>query len=298
MRVTGLLFAAALLSSAEPRIDNVLLKMVPPGTTSLVGARMDVLKTTDFYQKMLAAQKLPQLDRFAGETGFDPRRDVRELLFAEAPAGAVVLARGTFRLNEPALTGVKTIRHGEYTIFGQNTSGFCILDSTLAVAGDIPAIEAVLDEWKSGTHTAAQPLVAHVKSAGESTQIWGVSTGAAGFLADNLPLTTGGIDFSKIFRGLDDTWFVADLSGGLRAEAHGTAAREQDAGNLRDAVKGIVGLGRLSVPEKQPELLRLWDGIVVEQQGRGIVIHMDIPQDLMDRLVQMLSAGRPAGGRV
>lgn len=177
-------------------------------------------------------------------------------------------------------------------------SGFCILDSSLAVAGEIPAIEAALDEWKSGAHTAAQPLIARVKSAGESTQLWAVSTGAAGFLADNLPVTTAGIDFSKIFRGLEDTWLVADFSGGLRAEIHGTAAREVDAGNLRDAVKGLVGLGRLSVPEKQPELLKLWDGIMVEQQGRIIVVRADIPQDLIDRLVQMLSLAGQRGGRV
>jgi hypothetical protein len=292
MRTAAIFFALALTASAEPRIDNVLIKMVPPGTTTLVGARMDVLKTTEFYKRMMAAQKLPQFDRFAAESGFDPRRDVREVLFAEAPEGAVLMARGTFRINEPILQGTKRIRRGEYNITAIEASGFCILDSTLAVAGDIPAIEAVLEEWKSGSHTAAQPLVARVKTVSDSMQLWAVSTGAAGFLADNLPLMAGGIDFAKIFRSLDNTWLAADFSTGLRAEVHGTATREQDAGSLRDAVKGIIGLGRLSVPEKQPELLKLWDGILVEQQGRNIVVRADIPQDLIDRLVQMLSAAR------
>jgi hypothetical protein len=302
MRTAALLFVLGLVvtvtASAEPKIDNVLVKMVPPGATSLVGARMDALKNTDFYKRMLAAQKLPQLERFFVESGFDPRRDVKEILFAEVPQGSVLLARGTFRINEPILKDSKKVRHGEYTIVAVEASGFCILDSSLAVAGEIPAIEAALDEWKSGTHTAAQPLIARVRSASESTQLWGVSTGAAGFLADNLPITSGGIDFSKIFRGLEDTWLVADFSAGLRADIHGTAAREADAGSLRDAVKGLVGLGRLSVPEKQPELLKLWDGITVEQQGRSIVVRADIPQDLIDRLVQMLSLASQRGGRV
>jgi len=297
MRGIAVFFALTIAASAEPKIDNVLVKMVPPGTTSLVGARMDVVKTTDFYKKMLLAQKLPQLERFFVESGFDPRRDVKEILFAEAPGGSVLLARGTFRINEPVLKNTKKIRYHEYTIVAIEASGFCILDSTLAVAGEIPAIEAALDEWKSGTHTAAQPLIARVKSASESTQLWAVSTGVAGFLADNLPITTGGIDFSKIFRGLEDTWLVADFSSGLRADIHGTAAREADAANLRDAVKGLIGLGRLSVPEKQPELLKLWDGITVEQQGRALTVRADIPQDLIDRLVQMLNSSRP-GGRV
>ncbi len=298
MKTTVLLAFACLAASAEPRVDNVLIKMVPPGTTSIVGARMDALKATDFYKRMLIAQKLPQLERFAAESGFDPRRDVREVLFTESSQGAALLARGNFRINEPILQGTRKLRHGEYTIIAIETNGFCILDSTLAVAGDIAAIEGVLNEWKAGAHTSARPLIARARLAAESTQLWGVSTGAAGFLADNLPLAAGGIDFAKIFRNLDDTWFAADFSNGFRAEAHGTAAREQDATNLRDAVKGIIGFGRLNVPENQPELLKLWDGFNVEQQGRAISVRADIPQDLVDRLVQMLTSPRSSGGRV
>ena len=93
-----------------------------------------------------------------------------------------------------------------------------------------------------------------------------------------------------IFRSLQDYWFQADFSAGLRAEVHGTTRTEKDAINLRDAVRGMVGLGRLNVPENQPELLRVWDGITVDQQGRSITIHADIAQDLIDKMVQMLNS--------
>ncbi len=276
-------------------MDNVLEKMVPPGTTSLVGARMDLLKTTAFYRQMVAAQKLPQIDKFAQESGFDPRRDVRELLYAEALEGSVLLARGNFHVNEAMLKSGIVIRHGKYKIISQGTNGLCILDPSLAVAGEIHAIKAALDEWTSGKHTAAQPLLAHLKAVEESSQLWGYSQGAAGFLANNIPKTNTGIDFSQILRGLDDTWFQADFAAGLRTEIHGTTATEKDAMNLRDTVKGLVGLGRLYTPDKQPELVRLWDGILVEQVNRSITLHADIAQDLIERLIQMLgTAGRPA----
>jgi hypothetical protein len=269
---------------------------VPPGSTSLVGGRMDLLKQTSLYRKMIAAQSLPQVDQFARETGFDPRRDVRELLFAGTPRGSVLLARGTFHLNTAPLKDTKKTRHGEYEIVGNGSAGFCILDSTLAVAGDIPAIEAALDEWKSGTHTAARPLLARVASVSPQTQLWGISTGLAGFLADHTPGVASGLDLSKIFRGLEDTSFQVDLSSGLKAEVRGTTANEKDAIGLRDMVRGIVGFGRLQVPENQPELLRVWDGINAEQQGRSITIHIDIAQDLLDKLIQMLGSG-PSGPR-
>jgi hypothetical protein len=287
-------FAAAV--SAQPRVDNVLLRMVPPGSTSLVGARMDQIKQTEIYKKMLATQSLVQVEEFASETGFDPRRDVRELLFVTGSPSAVMLARGNFHLNPTTLKGMKKTRRGQYDIWIRGGSGFCILDSTLAAAGDYGSVEAALDEWTSGTHTAAQPLLARVAGVNPQSYLWGVSTGTGSFLAEHPPGASSGVDFSAIFRGLHDYWFQADFSAGMRAEVHGSTATEKDAVNLRDAVRGMVGLGRLNVPENQPELLKVWDGITVDQQGRSVSLHADIAQDLIDKMVRLLS-GASAGGR-
>jgi hypothetical protein len=282
--------------AAQPRIDNVLERMVPPASTGMVGAHMDQIRQTDLYKKMVAAQSLVQLDQFAAETGFDPRRDVREILFVTTPMGAVLLARGNFHLNSTTLKNAQKTRHGKYDIRGVGENGFCVLDSTLAAAGEIPAIELALDEWTSGTHTAAQPLLAHVAAVNPQFELWGISTGAGNFLADHPPAANSGLDFTKIFRSLQDYWFEADFSAGMRTEVHGTTHTEKDAVNLRDAVRGIVGLGRLNVPENQPELLKVWDGITVDQQGRSIALHADVTQDLIDKIVQLLG-GAPARPR-
>jgi hypothetical protein len=299
-----LLAATSLL--AQPRVDNVLVRMVPSGSTSLVGARMNEIRESAFYRELVQQQKLPQVDQFARETGFDPRRDVRELLFATTKSGGVLLARGTFRIAPfriapgiGAANNGKAVRHGVYTVWTYQTSGFCILDSTLAVAGDVPSVNAALDEWTSGAHTAAQPLLAHVKQVDPKAPFWGVSLGLAGFLADNIPRGTGGLDFSKIFRGLEDTWFGASFTSGFEATVHGITATEQDAVSLRDTAKGLIGFGRLSVPPDQPEMLKLWDGITVDQDGRAVTVRADIPQNLVDRLIRLLNTapGGRAGGR-
>ena len=112
-RISIAVFAFAATVFAQPRIDNVLERMVPPGSTGLVGAHMDQIKQTEMYKKMVAAQSLLQLDQFARETGFDPRRDVREILFVTTPQGAVMLARGTFHVNPNALKDARQTRHGK-----------------------------------------------------------------------------------------------------------------------------------------------------------------------------------------
>lgn len=292
---------AAGLCEASPRIDNVLIRMVPPGTTGLVGGHMDQIIGSPLYEKLMAQQKLPQLDQFARETGFDPRRDVREILSATTDNGTVLLARGKFTVNPEPIEGLKLVRHGEYNIHAFEESGFCILDSTLAVAGQIPAVEAALDEWKAnGSHHAAEQLLKSVGSLNPQTPLWGVSTGFAQFLAQNMPRAgNNGIDFATIFKGIQTSWFSADISSGFVGGIHCTTAAEKDAQNLRDAAKGLIGLGRLSVPENRPELLKFWDGFAVEQDGRSFSLNIDVSGDLIDQMAQMLSApsGRGRGGR-
>ena len=131
--------------------------MVPPEPTSLVGAHMDQVLASDLYQKLMAQQKLPQLDQFARETGFDPRQDVRELLLASRPVRKTA-AVGARQVQPEAGSRAWhetdppwSVQHPDRQ---SDASGYCILDSTLAAAGEVPAIEAALDEWKHGSHKA------------------------------------------------------------------------------------------------------------------------------------------------
>jgi hypothetical protein len=282
-----LLFASAL--AAQPRIDNVLEKMVPPSATGLVGAHMDQIKQTELYRQTVAVQGFQGLDQFARETGFDPRRDVREILFVTEGNGAVLLARGNFHVNPGVMKNSSRTRVGRYDVWSQGTDGFCILDSTLAAAGNIPAVIDAIKEWTSGAHTGAQRLLGYVSSVNPQFQLWGVSTGSGNFLVDHPPAANTGLDFTVIFRSLQDYWFQADFTSGARAEIHANTHTEKDATNIRDAARGLIGLGRLNTPDNQPELLKIWDGIAVDQQGRSLSIRADIPQTLVDKLVQILN---------
>ena len=79
----------ASLTLAEPRVDNVLVRMTPPGATVSSAYTWMQISQTDFYKKLAAAQTLSQLDQFAQDSGFDPRRDVKEVLYATIPSGSV-----------------------------------------------------------------------------------------------------------------------------------------------------------------------------------------------------------------
>jgi len=281
---------AALPAIAEPRVDPVLRQMVPPRASSLVGVHMDRVRPTGFYRRIIESGKLSHWEKFVRETGFNPGRDVRELLFANTFWGRVLVARGRFTVPAEAPSGATLVRHGDYNVWSYGNSGFCILDNTLAAAGDMRSLLATLDEWTSGTHHAADPFLQRARFADSTTVLWGVARAFDGLLADTVTGSTGGVDFSKIFRRLTNIWFEMDFSAGLRARVGGSTATEQDAVNLRDTIRGLVGIGRLTVPENQPDVLRMWDGITAEPESRSLALKVDVPVELVEQLLKLAGA--------
>src|ERR1035441_3977407 len=78
---TATLFAV--FSSALSAADSRLLNLVMPDATVLAGVNVDQAKTTPFGQYVLTTllqQQDQKLQQLATLTGFDPRRDVHELL--------------------------------------------------------------------------------------------------------------------------------------------------------------------------------------------------------------------------
>jgi len=293
----GLLYVSA--AQAAERIDNVLVQLIPRDAVSLFGAQMDQVKSTPLYQKLVAGQKLPQLDQFAAETNFDPRRDVRELLIASnlTKNSGVLLARGNFRVSPETLAKMKDMRRSTYQgyVVWTNTAqeaGFCILDSTLAIAGPVESMHAALDRYHDrGSSRAQSPLLQRAMAVPQRNQIWLVSQGGSDFLANNLPEGGPAANFGHIFHNLESVQLQADLSRGLNASVLGACKTEPDAKALSDAARGLVGFGRLSVPDGQPQLLRVWDAIQVTQQGRNLSVIADIPADLIERLIQLFDSG-------
>lgn len=300
----GLMSLAPGLVRAE-RVDNVLAQMVPADSVGLIGMRMEQLKSTPLFQKLVAQEKIPQLDEFARESGFDPRRDVRDLLFASTGKQTVLLARGTFHLNALLTDKAKKFSYHGYVIVSTGGSsaipqagrgGFCVLDSTLAAAGPLPALEAALDQYKSGNRNNAAALLARARSIPENYQIWGITAGSANLISENIPGTSGVPEFGRILQSLQNTLFESDLRNGLKGMAEGYCASARDAKTLADAARGMVGMARLKTPEDQPELLRVWDGIQVAQADRKLTLTVDVGQDLVDQLLKLIQTGRK--GRV
>jgi len=170
---TATLFAvfSGVLSAADPR----LLNLVMPDATVLAGVNVDQAKATPFGQYVLTTllgSRPSSYSSWRRLTGFDPRRDVNELLLASssAPATRTGLAMRAASSTpprsrpRPSRPGLAPKRMGGVSIIEdlQHQNGFAFLDSTLVVAGDLANVKAAIDR-RSGGPTIPAALAARVE---------------------------------------------------------------------------------------------------------------------------------------
>lgn len=155
--------------SAFASVDPDLLALVPPGARLISGIQLDQARSSAFGQYVLTRIDTENQDfqRFIETTGFDPRRDLDEFVFAAtAPAsdnsqpGFAILARGTFdqdRLKAKAKsTGAEVQKYqGVDLIFEKNAhhnqTGFAFLEGGIAVMADRATLRQIVAARASPT---------------------------------------------------------------------------------------------------------------------------------------------------
>ena len=177
-----LLFSAAgLLQAADPQ----LLSLVMPAPTVLAGVNVEQVRATPFGAYLLDEmqaneQSLQQLDAL---TGFDPRRDVREILVAStAQPGTrgpgLALVRGRFDVARIAAAaaqkGTPVSVYNGATMIESRGNTIAFADPTLAVAGPAADVQAALDRRNAPAALSAD-VAAKVNQWSTTQDAWVVS---------------------------------------------------------------------------------------------------------------------------
>lgn len=179
------LFSCAALAG----VDQGLLNLVPAGSKALSGVQIDKSKDSPFGQYVLGRMLIggsSGFDGFIQSTGFDPRRDVQELLFATtADTGRpriAVLARGYFdaaKIKATALSHGSQIENiqGVNVLWGGEKShaGVAVLDPTLAVAGDRVLVESIVRNRRQASVLDSPELAEKAQTASSAGEVWFVS---------------------------------------------------------------------------------------------------------------------------
>src|ERR1039457_6052406 len=183
---TATLFATLAGVLTAKAADSQMLSLVMPDAKVIAGVNVDSAKSSTFGIYLIGEiqANAAGLQQLVTLTGFDPARDLHEILAAtNSTVGhtGLALARGNFDVAKitalATLGGAFTETYSGVTIIEDpnKMGGAAFLDATLVVAGDIASVKAAIDRPHSGQSLPAS-VVTLVNQWSSTEDAWVVTT--------------------------------------------------------------------------------------------------------------------------
>jgi len=288
-------------SGVLPAVDSQLLNLVMPDANVMAGVNVAQAKATPFGQYVLTqfAANNPDLQQLATLTGFDPRKDVNELLLASnASAGThsgLACATGVFNVSSivsfATTHGAVTESYGTppMTILEdpKQTHGIAFLSGSLVAAGDIADVKAVIDRLTNPSILPAA-LVTQVKQLSAADDAWGLTTVPPsslhpGSTAPQIPGLGNGLQTSL--------GSVQSVSGGVKfgATVNFTGQAQTDTAQNATALAGVIqflaNMAQLNSAQN-PQASAALQSLTAAASGTTVTVTLSLPEDQFQQLLQ------------
>jgi hypothetical protein len=298
LRFLCTILAGVALGASAFAADPQLLRMVPTDAQVVAGLDVGKLKNSPLGQYLLTQLSAQEshLQGLEAMTGFNPRRDVMEIVSAARgpnQKSGVVLLRGNF--DKGKILGLLTANGQTLNLYQgvemlANPNGrdaVALVDNSLVVLGSSDNVKAVLDRRGSGAAMDAA-LNAKIDRLSGAFDAWMVTTLPVADLAGAVPDRNA----SGILKG--DVWKkIRQASGGMKfgsmvemsGEAEATSA--QDATALADVVRFLVSMVQMQAPQDVPEaLLKALRTANVSSAESTVKVSLAMPSADLETLLQ------------
>lgn len=284
-------------TSVGVRLDSTLSSYVPATTTLLAGIDVDGLTASGFYKRHADQLNVPALNAMAERVGVDPRRDLSSILVAFQTGDPLILAKGRFDAANIAphllSLGGQRSEYRKQSIFGTSLgpSGDSLFfpAKNVVIGGPSRTIRALIDRPGSGI---PQILLDRVRQLPKTDQLWAVSS-------QGLPLDRVGFR-SDVRSALSNfVTYVSGLNAGIALDAGAhlqvdlQCTSSDDAKQVHDALRGGIGLARLTTRDNQLAMLKLYDAIQVTYEQQTVHVRADLSPELADQLLNLIAAYAP-----
>ena len=317
------LLAAILLitlaaSTALAAVDPGLLALVAPDSKALIGAQVAATTSSVFGQYLFS--QLPDdtsIAKLTTAVGFDPRRDIQEVLVAsgDTPSAAILLGRGHFAPDKigaaAKLAGAVGTKYRGFEILsggpnaqvnvGDRPASFVFLDNSILAVGDTASVKSLLDRRSANTSFAGA-LADRAKQISASNDIWFASltppSGIFGGAPDNGAQANPGNPMLTMFQA------ALQASGGIKfsptavvVNAEVLAKSAQDAQSMVDVLR--FGASMIQMNRKQggpaANAASLLDAATFATSGSVAKISLSLPEQQME---QLFMQSRPGAKKV
>jgi hypothetical protein len=299
-------FAATL-----PAADSRLVNLVMPGATVIAGVNVAQAKATPFgqYVLTLVAPHDPQIQALATLTGFDPRRDVTELLAATSGgAGAtsgLALARGVFPtetvIAAATVAGAATESYQNFTILKSpdGLKGLAFLDSSLAVFGDVVNVKGAIDRQSPGARHLPAAVVAQIGQLSAANDAWVVTTvSPAGLRPPSMASTVPGLN-AQALQQVQRATVAVKLGADVKLTAQAQLDTPQNATTLAGMLQLVANMAQMQA-QKNPDAAALAKALLFSADGSTVSVTFSFPGEQLRKLTEPRQRGghtapQPAG---
>jgi len=305
MRLQTTVLSLILSASAIFAADSALLNLVMPEARMVMG--IDVERARDSF---LGRKLLEQMDSHNGEfakfvamTGFDPRRDLREVIVATPDVNtknppALILVRGVFdtgRINGFLKTaGVAAAENlGGVDFYTQANSkedmGFALIDGSLAIAGPKEVVRAALRR-RTGTGSAlTASTYSKVQSLSRGNDIWAVTSIPVAELSSAMPggnAGTGGMMGGDAFKGIEQAAMGIKFGNeAMELTAETVSKTEKDATGIADVVRFLSTMVQMN--REKPEVKAFataLDAMKLTTDAKTTTLTISLPMAEMEKM--------------
>jgi hypothetical protein len=261
-KLYSIVFALSAAGTASAGVTPALLNLVMPDATVVSGMNVAQSVTSPFGQYILSQMQSNDTGflQFISSTGFDPRKDLLEILAAtsatSSPSSAtthsgLILGRGVF---QPAMIiGAATEQGGVITSYrgfsligppASQTDNFALtfLDGATAAMGDISSVKAVVDRKLAGA-TFTGPLAQNAIAVSAANSAWfATNTPLSDFMSSKQG-TLNGVSQSPLLQSVQQaSGGVQFGTAGITVSADAVTASPQNAQALVDVLKFFISM--------------------------------------------------------
>jgi hypothetical protein len=257
-KMYSLVFSVTVTAAmATAGVTPALLNLVMPDATVVSGMNVSQSITSPFGQYILTQMQSNDSGflQFITATGFDPRKDLLEILAATPSTASstahsgLILGRGVF---QPAMIiGAATEQGGTVTnyrgfsLIGQTgeTVALTFLDGSTVAMGDITSVKSVIDRKLAGSAFSGTLAQTAIAVSAANSAWFATTTPLFDFMSTKQAGNLGGVAQSPLLQSVQQaSGGVQFGSAGITLSADAVTASPQNAQALVDVLKFFVSM--------------------------------------------------------
>jgi hypothetical protein len=304
-QIFACLVIGAILPCGAFAVDSQLLNLVMPDAQVMAGLNVTNSEISPLGVFILSHVSSDQgFQNLIGQLGFDPRRDLTEILAASngnpaAPAG-LVLAKGNFDVAKivseigQAKGQQVSPYNGATLVTSSNPKDMhavAFLGSSIALAGSVDSVKAAIDR-SNGVNSIGPALGSQVQTLSTTQDAWSVSLASLGALLPGAVTGATPADGMagqtlQLVKNIQSSSAGLKFGANIQFTAQAVADTPQDATALGDVIKMVAALAAMSAGNNKEAagIAQTLQSLQVTTSGATVNLSATVPEAQVEALL-------------